>query len=306
MPDQSSAGVRFRQAIAAEKPLQIVGTINAYCAILAEKAGHKAIYLSGAGVANASFGLPDLGITSRNDVLEDVRRITGASALPLLVDIDTGWGGTFGIARTVKEMIRAGAAAAHIEDQVEPKRCGHRPNKAIVSKEKMVDRIRAAVDARCNGDFMIMARTDALAAEGLDAAVERARLYIEAGADSIFAEGVTNLNMYRMFADAIHVPLLANMTEFGETPYYTTEQFAEHGVAMVLYPLSAFRAMSRAALDVYETIFHAGTQHPAVVAMQPREELYELLHYYEYEQKLDQQLAQTGINSEPEGLKVSL
>lgn len=280
-----------------------MGTINAYCAILAEKAGHKAIYLSGAGVANASFGLPDLGITSRNDVLEDVRRITGASALPLLVDIDTGWGETFGIARTVKEMIRAGAAAVHIEDQVEPKRCGHRPNKAIVSKEKMADRIRAAVDAKSNGDFMIMARTDALAAEGLDAAVERARLYIEAGADSIFAEGVTDLKMYRMFADAIHVPLLANMTEFGKTPYYTTEQFTEHGVAMVLYPLSAFRAMSRAALTVYETILQAGTQETVVAAMQPREELYELLHYYDYERKLDQQLAQTGINSEPECLK---
>ncbi|MDD2581284.1 MAG: methylisocitrate lyase [Desulfuromonadaceae bacterium] len=291
MADQVSPGNLFRSAIASERPLQIVGTINAYCAILAEKVGHKAVYLSGAGVANASFGLPDLGITSRNDVLEDVRRITGVSALPLLVDIDTGWGERFGIARTVKEMIRAGAAALHIEDQVEPKRCGHRPNKAIVSRDRMVDRVKAAVDARTDENFMIMARTDALSTEGLDAAVERAALYVKAGAESIFAEGVTDLKMYRMFADAIGVPLLANMTEFGKTPYYTKEQFGEHGVAMVLYPLSAFRAMSRAALNVYETILHTGTQKSSVKAMQQREELYELLHYYDYEQKLDQESA---------------
>ncbi|MDR3580693.1 MAG: methylisocitrate lyase [Oryzomonas sp.] len=302
MADQTSAGKRFRLALASEKPLQIVGTINAYCAILAEKAGHKAIYLSGAGVANASFGLPDLGIISRNDVLEDVRRITGASALPLLVDIDTGWGERFGIARTVKEMIRAGAVAVHIEDQLEPKRCGHRPNKAIVSKNKMVDRIKAAVDARTDDDFMIMARTDALSTEGLTAAVERAALYVEAGAESIFAEGVTDLKMYRVFANAIHVPLLANMTEFGRTPYYTKEQFAEQGVAMVLYPLSAFRAMSKVALNVYETILHTGTQESVVVAMQPRDELYELLHYFDYEKKLDQTLAPTDTDSRQEDL----
>lgn len=288
MPEQISVGQLFRRAIDSEKPLQIVGTINAYCAILAEKAGHKAIYLSGAGVANASFGLPDLGITSRNDVLEEVRRIAGVSALPLLVDIDTGWGEEFGIARTVKEMIRAGAAAVHLEDQIEPKRCGHRPNKSIVTIERMIDRVKAAVDARTDRNFMIMARTDALATEGLDAAVERAVLYVEAGAESIFAEGVTDVAMYRRFADAINVPLLANMTEFGNTPNYTKEQFAEQGVAMVLYPLSAFRAMSKAALDVYETILRAGTQEPALTAMQTREELYELLHYFDYEQKLDQ------------------
>lgn len=303
MADQVSAGNLFRSAIASERPLQIVGTINAYCAILAEKAGHKAVYLSGAGVANASFGLPDLGITSRNDVLEDVRRITGVSALPLLVDIDTGWGEQFGIARTVKEMIRAGAAAVHIEDQVEPKRCGHRPNKAIISRDRMVDRVKAAVDARIDENFMIMARTDALSTEGLDAAVERAALYVEAGAESIFAEGVTDLKMYRTFADAIGVPLLANMTEFGKTPYYTKEQFGAHGVAMVLYPLSAFRAMSRAALDVYETILHTGTQKPSVKAMQQREELYELLHYYDYEQKLDQTSAHPDFAIAHENVK---
>lgn len=303
MTDENSAGYLFRRAIASEKPLQIVGTINAYCAIMAGKIGHKAIYLSGAGVANASFGLPDLGIISRTDVLEEVRRITGASALPMLVDIDTGWGDGFGIARTVKEMIRAGAAAVHIEDQLESKRCGHRPNKCIVSKSKMIDRIKTAVDARTDEGFMIMARTDALSTEGLDASVERAALYAEAGAESIFAEGVTDLNMYRIFSDAIDVPLLANMTEFGRTPYYTKKQCAEHGVAMVLYPLSAFRAMSRAALNVYKTIFSAGTQEPAVDAMQTREELYELLHYYDYELKLDQLLAQTCTDSDQEGVR---
>ncbi|ABB31360.1 methylisocitrate lyase [Geobacter metallireducens RCH3] len=297
MSEQISAGKLFRRVIDAEKPLQIVGTINAYCAILAEKAGHRAIYLSGAGVANASFGLPDLGIISRSDVLEEVRRITGASPLPLLVDIDTGWGEEFGIDRTIKEMIRAGAAAVHLEDQVEPKRCGHRPNKSIVSTGRMVDRIKAAVDARSDGDLMIMARTDALATAGLDAAVERAALYVEAGAESIFAEGVTDLAMYRRFADAVDVPLLANMTEFGKTPYYTKEQFAAQGVAMVLYPLSAFRAMSRAALEVYETILRAGTQEPVVAAMQPREELYELLHYYDYERKLDRLSSRDGVES---------
>ncbi|WP_243372978.1 methylisocitrate lyase [Geotalea sp. SG265] len=287
MCEQTSAGKLFRKAIDSDKPLQIVGTVNAYCAILAEKAGHKAIYLSGAGVANASFGLPDLGITSRNDVLEDVRRITGISTLPLLVDIDTGWGEELGIARTVKEMIRAGAAAVHLEDQVESKRCGHRPNKSIVSKNRMADRIKAAMDAKSNDDFMIMARTDALATEGVEAAVDRAVFYVEAGAESIFAEGVTDLAMYRRFADAIDVPLLANMTEFGRTPCYNKEQFAAQGVAMVLYPLSAFRAMSKAALDIYETILRVGTQESVLAAMQSREDLYDLLNYYDYEQMLD-------------------
>ena len=297
MPESISAGKLFRRAIDTERPLQIVGTVNAYCALLAEKAGHRAIYLSGAGVANASLGLPDLGITSRNDVLEEVRRITGASPLPLLVDIDTGWGEELGIARTVREMIRAGAAAVHLEDQVEPKRCGHRPNKSIVSADRMVGRLKAAVDARSDGDFIIMARTDALATEGLEAAVDRAALYVEAGADSIFAEGVTDLAMYRRFADAVDVPLLANMTEFGQTPYYTTEQLTAHGVAMVLYPLSAFRAMGKAALSVYETILRVGTQEPVVATMQSREELYDLLRYYDYEQMLDHRSSRVGAEN---------
>ena len=298
MCDRKSPGYRFRAAIDNEKPLQIVGTINAYCAMLAEKAGHKAIYLSGAGVANASYGLPDLGVTCLSDVLEDVRRITGACDLPLLVDIDTGWGGAFAIGRTIREMIRAGAAAVHIEDQVSPKRCGHRPNKALVSKQTMIDRIKAAVDARTDPDFMIMARTDALATEGLGAAIERACLCVEAGADSVFAEAMTDLTMYRMFADAVGVPLLANMTEFGQTPCFTREQLAEARVSMVLYPLSAFRAMSRAALNVYETILHAGTQEPVLATMQPRSELYEIIGYQEYERKLDKLFAEKRHNDD--------
>lgn len=292
MCDRVSPGRMFREAIASERPLQIVGTINTYCALLARQAGHRAIYLSGAGVANASFGLPDLGITCRSDVLEDARRITGACDLPLLVDIDTGWGEAFSIDRTVKEMIRAGVAAVHIEDQVSPKRCGHRPNKALVSKEEMVDRIKAAVDARTDSDFVIMARTDALASEGLSAALERAYLCVQAGADCVFAEAMTELVMYRMFADVVGVPLLANMTEFGKTPLFTKQQLADVGVAMVLYPLSAFRAMSRAALTVYETISREGSQESVLGGMQSRAELYDILRYHDYERRLDQLFAE--------------
>ena len=262
-----SAGTRFRQALATENPLQIVGAINAYAAIMAERVGHKAIYLSGGGVANASYGLPDLGMTSLNDVLEDARRITGACQLPLLVDIDTGWGGAFNIQRTVREMIRAGAAAVHIEDQVAQKRCGHRPNKEIVSQGEMVDRIKAAVDGKTDGDFFIIARTDALQIEGLDAAIERARACIEAGADGIFAEAVQTLDEYRAFSAAIEAPILANITEFGATPLFNKDELATVGCAMVLYPLSAFRAMSKAALAVYQNIIEEGDQKAVVGAM---------------------------------------
>ncbi|GAA5523511.1 2-methylisocitrate lyase [Microbulbifer aestuariivivens] len=287
MSQQPSAGARFRQALTENQPLQVVGTINAYTAIMAERIGHKAIYLSGAGVANASYGLPDLGMTSLDNVLEDVRRITAASALPLLVDIDTGWGGAFNISRTIKEMIRAGAAAVHIEDQVAQKRCGHRPNKEIVSKEEMVDRIKAAVDARTDDDFFIMARTDAFAQEGLDAAIERAQACIEAGADGIFAEAVTELEHYRAFKDALNVPILANITEFGKTRLYNSKELAESGADMVLYPLSAFRAMNKAAENVYTSILQNGDQQAVVDTMQTREELYDYLNYHEFEQKLD-------------------
>lgn len=279
-------GLKFRAALAAEKPLQIVGAINAYSAMLAQRAGFKALYLSGAGVANASYGLPDLGITSLEDVLTDVRRITGAVDLPLLVDIDTGWGSAFNIARTIREMARAGAACVHIEDQVQAKRCGHRPGKAIVSKEEMVDRIKSAVDAR-ERDLQIMARTDALAVEGLDAAIERSIACVEAGADFIFAEAMTDIGMYRKFADAVKVPVLANITEFGQTPLYSTTELGAQGVSMVLYPLSAFRAMSRAAETVYGAIRRDGHQQAVVEQMQKRTELYEVLNYHRYEQKLD-------------------
>ncbi len=282
-----SAGARFRQALVNHQPLQIVGAINAYSAMQAEQAGHNALYLSGAGVANASYGLPDLGVTSLNDVLIDVERITGASDLPLLVDVDTGWGGAFNIARTIQLMERAGAAAVHIEDQVAQKRCGHRPNKAIVSQTEMVDRIKAAVDARQDGDFVIMARTDALAVEGMDSAIERAMACVEAGADAIFPEAMTDLSLYRRFTDAVDVPVLANITEFGATPLYNTEELADAGVAMVLYPLSAFRAMSRAAERVYDRILADGHQNNVVDTMQTRAELYDVLGYHEYEQKLD-------------------
>ena len=272
-------------------PLQIVGTINAYCALLAQKAGFRAIYVSGAGVANASFGLPDLALTTLNDVAEDVRRITGITELPLLVDVDTGWGSAFNIARTTREMIRAGAAAMHIEDQVLAKRCGHRPNKGTVTAEEMCDRIKAAVDARTDADFVVMARTDAFAREGRDAALERVRAYVEAGADTIFAEALYTLDDYRAFTAAIEVPVLANLTEFGLTPSFTARELAQAGVKLILYPLSAFRAMSRTALDVYETILREGTQKAAIPRMQTREELYDVLGYHAYERKLDELFA---------------
>tara|TARA_E500000331_G_scaffold87582_1_gene83149 strand:+ start:2419 stop:3291 length:873 start_codon:yes stop_codon:yes gene_type:complete len=282
-----SAGKRFREALAANNPLQIVGTINAYCAMLAEDAGHKAIYLSGGGVANASYGLPDLGITSLNDVIADVERITNASGLPLLVDIDTGWGGAFNIARTIQAMEKAGAAAVHIEDQVAQKRCGHRPNKAIVPESEMSDRIKAAADAKRDDDFVIMARTDALAVEGMEAAIARAVACVNAGADAIFPEAILNLAQYKEFAEAVDVPIMANITEFGKTPLFNCQKLGEAGVAMVLYPLSAFRAMSKAALEVYETIAINGDQTAVVSKMQTRDQLYEVLGYHSYEQKLD-------------------
>ncbi|MES1942958.1 2-methylisocitrate lyase [Salinisphaera sp. PC39] len=281
----ASAAQRFQSALETENPLQIVGAINAYSAMLAEHSGFRAIYLSGGGVANASYGLPDLGMTTMNDVLEDVRRITAATPAPLLVDIDTGWGSAFNIARTIREMERAGAACVHIEDQVAAKRCGHRPGKAIVTQQEMVDRVKAAVDAR--DELKVMARTDALAVEGLDAAVERAAACVEAGADYIFAEAMTDIEMYRRFVD-LGVPVLANITEFGATDLYHKDELAERGVRMVLYPLSAFRAMSKAALEVYGAIRADGTQKNVVVAMQTRNELYEHLGYHEYEDKLDE------------------
>lgn len=283
-----SPGWRLRKALSVEKPLQVAGAINAYTAMMAERVGFRALYVSGAGVANASFGLPDLGITTLNDCLEEVRRISGATELPLLVDADTGFGGAFQIARTIRQMSRAGAAGVHIEDQVMAKRCGHRPNKAIVSKGEMVDRIKAAADAREDSHFVIMARTDALAVEGLEAAIERACACVEAGADMIFPEALTNLEDYRRFADAVNVPVLANITEFGKTPLFTLEELRNAGVSLALYPLSAFRAMCAAALQVYQTIRLEGTQKNVVGLMQTREELYDFLHYYGYEQKLDQ------------------
>ena len=292
MSKTTSAGARFRKALAEEKPLQIMGTINAYCAMMAERVGYRAIYLSGGGVANASYGLPDLGMTSLNDVLEDVRRISAATEVPLLVDIDTGWGGAFNIARTVKEMIRAGAGAVHIEDQVAQKRCGHRPNKEIVSKEEMVDRVKAAVDARTDDDFFIIARTDAFQKDGLEAAVERAKACLDAGADGIFAEAVHTLEDYRAFAKGIGgAHLLANITEFGATPLFNRDELAANGATMVLYPLSAFRAMNKAALNVYQAIRNDGHQQNVVDTMQTRMELYDFLGYHAYEQKLDELFA---------------
>lgn len=281
-----TAGERLRQAVATEQPLQVMGTINAYTAMMAERSGVKAIYLSGAGVANASYGLPDLGMTSLSDVLTDVRRITAATTLPLLVDADTGWGSAFNINRTIKEMIRAGAAGVHIEDQVQAKRCGHRPGKEIVSQQEMVDRIKAAVDARSE-NFVIMARTDALAVEGMDAAIERAVACVEAGADMIFPEAMNQLDQYQTFVDAVGVPVLANITEFGATPLFTTKELSSAGVKLALYPLSAFRAMSAAALNVYQTLLHEGTQQSIVDQMQTREALYDFLDYHTYEQKLN-------------------
>lgn len=301
MPEIQSAGARFRAALEAERPLQVVGTVNAYSALLAERAGFRALYLSGAGVANASFGLPDLGMTSLNDVCEDIRRITGATELPLLVDADTGWGAAFNIARTVKEMIRAGAAALHLEDQVSAKRCGHRPGKALVPAEEMCDRIRAAVDGRTDPAFGIMARTDAHAVEGQPQAIERAQAYVEAGADMIFAEALTTLDEYRQFTSAVSVPVLANITEFGKTPLFTTSELGETGVRLVLYPLSAFRAMSKAALGVYEELRREGTQRASLDAMQTRAELYDVLGYHDYEQKLDALFAADGAKKTTQG-----
>lgn len=287
MSNLKSAGTRFREVLKKEKPLQIVGTINAYTAMMAEQIGHKAIYLSGGGVANASYGLPDLGMTSLNDVLADVSRITSACQTPLLVDIDTGWGGVFNIAKTVRDMIKAGAAAVHIEDQVAQKRCGHRPNKEIVSQQEMVDRIKAAVDARTDDDFFIMARTDAFAQEGLNSAIERAAACVEAGADGIFAEAVNELEHYQAFNKALDVPILANITEFGQTPLYNREELAAAGADMVLYPLSAFRAMNKAAETVYQSILEQGDQKAVVDLMQTRMELYDYLGYHDYENTLD-------------------
>ncbi len=288
----ASAGARFRAAVAEEKPLQIVGTINAYHARLAQRSGYRAIYLSGGGVAAGSLGLPDLGISNLDDVLTDVRRITDVCDLPLLVDVDTGFGASaFNIARTVKSLIKFGAAAMHIEDQVGAKRCGHRPNKELVSQQEMVDRIKAAVDAKTDRDFVVMARTDALAVEGLQAAVDRACACVEAGADMIFPEAITELAMYKKFADAVKVPILANITEFGATPLFTTQELAGANVAMALYPLSAFRAMNAAALKVYQALRKEGTQKNVVDLMQTRSDLYDFLDYHAFEQKLDELFA---------------
>ena len=288
---QTSAGARFRKALTEESPLQIIGTINANHALLAKRAGFKAIYLSGGGVAAGSLGIPDLGITGLEDVLVDVRRITDVCDTPLLVDIDTGFGASaFNIARSVRSINKAGAAAIHIEDQVGAKRCGHRPNKELVSKAEMVDRIKAAVDARVDGSFVIMARTDALAVEGIDAALDRANAYIEAGADALFPEAITDLPTYKKFTDVIKVPVLANITEFGLTPLFTTTELASVGVGIVLYPLSAFRAMNKAAENVYETVRKDGSQKAVLDTMQTREELYQRINYYEYENALDKLL----------------
>ncbi|WP_372871130.1 methylisocitrate lyase [Shewanella sp.] len=287
-----SAGKRFRDALARSKPLQIVGTTNAYFALMAEKTGFQALYLSGAGVANASYGLPDLGMTSMNDVLIDAGRITSATQLPLLVDIDTGWGGAFNIARTIKEFEKVGVAAVHMEDQVSQKRCGHRPNKAVVSTQEMVDRIKAAVDARTDENFVIMARTDAVAVEGLDAGIERAQAYIEAGADMIFAEALTELPQYRKFKDAVKAPILANMTEFGQTELFDKSALYEAGADMVLYPLGTFRAANQAALKVMQALMNDGHQRNVLGTMQSRKELYEFLNYHSFEDTLDRLFAE--------------
>lgn len=283
-----SMGKRFKQLINENPPLQVLGSINAYSAMLAETAGAQAIYLSGAGVANASYGLPDLGMTNLEEILEDVRRITQACSLPMLVDVDTGWGHAFNIARTVKRMEQAGVAAIHIEDQVAAKRCGHRPNKAIVSMQEMGDRIKTAVDARTDADFVIMARTDAFAVEGMNSALERAAFCVELGADMIFPEALTTLDEYQTFVRHLKVPILANITEFGKTPLFTRDELKQVGVGLILYPLSAFRAMSQAALDVYRTIIEKGSQKSMLDKMQARDDLYDVLRYREYEKKIDQ------------------
>ncbi len=287
MTSTPSAGTRFRAALESERPLQVVGAVNACCALLAEQAGFKALYLSGAGVANSSCGLPDLGMTTLDDVLIDVRRITAVTDLPLLIDADTGWGSALMIGRTVRQMIQAGAAGIHLEDQVQSKRCGHRPGKVLAEASEMTDRIRAAVDGRTDPDFVLMARTDAFAVEGLNRAIERSRLYVSAGADMIFAEALTNLDQYRHFGEAVEVPVLANLTEFGRTPLFTLDEMRKAGVRLVLYPLSAFRAMNKAAEQVYRTVRVRGTQQSALCGMQPREELYTLLNYHEHEQKIN-------------------
>ena len=282
-----SSGKKFKKLVAETKPLQIVGTVNAYSSIMAEKVGHQAIYLSGGGVAASSLGVPDLGITSLADVLEDAKRITQATSLPLLVDADTGWGGSFNIARCVREMIKSGVAGIHIEDQVSQKRCGHRPNKAIVSTSEMIDRIKSAVDAKTDSDFVIMARTDALAIEGMQSAIDKAKAFVEAGADMIFPEALSSIEQYREFSDSLSVPILGNITEFGKTPLYSKTELYEVGVDMILYPLSAFRAMSNAALNVYQHILKDGHQRNVIESMQTREELYDFLDYHQYEKQLD-------------------
>lgn len=291
MTELTTPGNKLRSAVHDHNPLQVVGTVNAYTAIMAEHVGHQAIYLSGGGVAACSLGVPDLGVTTLKDVLEDVYRITAASSLPLLVDVDTGWGGAFNIARCVHELIRGDAAGMHIEDQVQQKRCGHRPNKMIVSQDEMVDRIKAAVDARIDDSFVIMARTDALAVEGMQPTIERAIACVEAGADMIFPEAMTELSQYQQFVEAVQVPVLANITEFGATPLFTIEELASAGVKLALYPLSAFRAMSKAALNTYEHILKDGTQQQVLDTMQTRMELYDFLDYHRYEQKLDELFA---------------
>jgi methylisocitrate lyase len=291
MNGRTSAGKKFRAALTVEKPLQVVGVINAYAAIMAEKVGFHALYLSGAGVANASFGLPDLGMTTLCDILDDVRRITAASTVPLLVDIDTGFGGALMIGRAVREITRAGAAGVHIEDQVFEKRCGHRPGKTVVGVEEMADRIKAAVDSRTDPDFVVMARTDAVAVEGLQSAIDRACRYREAGADMLFPEALSGLEQYREFAEAVGIPVLANMTEFGVTPLFTLRELAEADVSLVLYPLSAFRAMNAAALRVFRAIREEGTQQGMLSAMQSRAELYDYLGYLDYELQLDKRIA---------------
>jgi methylisocitrate lyase len=297
---QFSAGTRLRAALEEERPLQVVGTINAYSALMAERVGFRALYISGAGVANASYGLPDLGLTTLNDVLEDVRRITSITSLPVLVDIDTGWGNALMINRAIRQLINAGVAGVHIEDQVQAKRCGHLPGKALVAIGEMVDRIKAALDAKTDPDFVVMARTDALAVEGLESALERAIRYQAAGADMLFPEALTELALYRRFADVVTIPILANMTEFGVTPLFTTQQLASVGVRLVLYPLSAFRAMNAAALNVYATLRREGTQQSVLPTMQTRQELYDFLNYAAYQEKIDQLFSQNGEEHDDE------
>ncbi len=294
MSHTPSAGARFRAALGEESPLQVVGTITAYAGLMAKRTGYRALYLSGGGVAANSLGVPDLGISTMEDVLTDARRIIEATQMPLLVDIDTAWGGAFNIARTIRSFERVGVAAVHMEDQVGQKRCGHRPGKELVSKQEMVDRVKTAVDTRSDDDFVIMARTDAAAGEGVDAAIERAVAYVEAGADMIFPEAIKTLDDYRQFKAAVKVPILANLTEFGATPFFTTDELRDAGVDIALYCCGAYRAMNKAALNVYETIRRDGTQKAAVPSMQTREELYDFLSYHEYEQKLDELFGKTN------------